>query len=437
MRLPSTVRRRVLLIAYHFPPYSGSSGIQRTVAFSRYLANNGWDPVVLTATASSYDQASGAASIPEHIPIVRAFAPDTARHLALGGRYWSRMALPDRWRAWWLTAVPVGLAAIRRYRPDLIWSTYPIASAHTIAATLARRSGLPWIADFRDPMVEDFPEFGILAPSDPTLRAARLRVERRAVESAGALVFCTNSARRIVRERYPVCPEQRLHVVSNGFDERAFTAAERLAEGLPASGKRILLHSGTIYPGPDRDPTALMIALREIKASGLITAATFELRLRNPSSEEHFRRLAQEHSVEDLVTILPPVPYHQSLAEMCTADGLLLLQGYTSNPAVPAKLYEYLRARRPILALAHTAGETTSTLRTLGITSTCDLTDAYAIRELLALWLENRPTLTATLPERSRVDQYSRECLTRRLATIMDQLVGQRATTAQSAADFP
>jgi hypothetical protein len=425
------------LVAYHYPPYSGSSGVQRTLAFSRYLAASGWDPVVLTATASSYDQVASAASIPADVPIVRAFAPDAARHLAIKGRYWSRIALPDRWRTWWLTAVPAGLAAIRRFRPQLIWSTYPLATAHAIAATLARRSGLPWVADFRDPMVEDFPDLGILAPSDPALRAARLRVERRTVESAGALVFCTESARRIVRERYPACADDHLHVISNGFDEQDFEAAEAMAPTQLPSGKRILLHSGTIYPGPDRDPTALMVALRELKAAGVVSAANFELRLRNPSHEEYFRRMTEEFGVADLVTILPPLPYHQSLAEMCGANGLLLLQGYTSNPAVPAKLYEYLRARRPILALVNDQGESAATLRTLGISSLAELTDADAAQQLLSLWLRQPGIFSSMLPERSQVNAFARESLTAKLAAVMDPLARNQAATRRSVSDCP
>ena len=82
--------------------------------------------------------------------VERAFAVDAARHLAVRGRYPAIVARPDRWAAWWLGAVPRSLAMIRKYRPAAIWSTYPIATAHTIGQTLHRLSGLPWIADFRD-----------------------------------------------------------------------------------------------------------------------------------------------------------------------------------------------------------------------------------------------------------------------------------------------
>ena len=93
------VNKRVLMIAYHYPPMRGSSGIQRTLKFSHYLPQSGWGPVMLSAHPRAYanpgDDQMG--DIPSSVPVTRAFALDTARHLAIGGRYAGFMALPDRW----------------------------------------------------------------------------------------------------------------------------------------------------------------------------------------------------------------------------------------------------------------------------------------------------------------------------------------------------
>lgn len=158
--------KRVLMIAYHYPPVRGSSGVQRTLKFSRYLADYGWEPIVLTAHPRAY---SGIGNdqlheVPEHITVKRAFALDTARQLSFRGAYPGFLALPDRWVSWWLGAVPAGLNLIRKYKPTVILSTYPIATAHLIGLTLARLTGLPWIADFRDSMTEE------AHPTDPNVR---------------------------------------------------------------------------------------------------------------------------------------------------------------------------------------------------------------------------------------------------------------------------
>ncbi|HKQ60618.1 MAG TPA: hypothetical protein VJS92_04985, partial [Candidatus Polarisedimenticolaceae bacterium] len=164
--MPDDRARRVLMIAFHYPPYRGSSSVHRTLAFSKYLGGCGWQPVVLSAHPRAYPQTGDEqlAEIPADVPVERAFALDSARQLALGGRYLRLSAVPDRWSSWALGAVPAGLALIRRHRPAALWSTYPIATAHWIAAALARLSGLPWIADLRDSMTE--PGY----PRDPWVR---------------------------------------------------------------------------------------------------------------------------------------------------------------------------------------------------------------------------------------------------------------------------
>jgi len=416
-----TRRRKVLLIAFHYPPCGTSSGLQRTLAFSIHLRSLGWQPYVLTVKPQAYEQTSPSQlrDIPADVTVVRTRALDAARHLAVRGRYWSRLAIPDRWTSWWLTAVPAAVSLVRRERIQVIWSTYPIATAHWIASATARLTRRPWVADFRDPLVETHPETGEIFPADSRLRNARLRVEAAAVRGASRLHFCTQGARDIVAGRYSGVRAERLAVIPNGFEEQTFIDAERLPSPA-ATGRRYLLHSGMIYPGADRDPTQLFDALKGLLDSGAIAADTLEVRLRNPSNTEYFERLALERGVASIVSILPSLPYREALAEMLAADGLLLLQGITSNPAVPAKCYEYLRARRPILALVHPDGETARTLRTAGIEDMASLDDVPGIRALLLRWLAADAASGFGTATRAAVAAYSRGKLAERLAEELD-----------------
>lgn len=419
---------RVLLIAFHFPPCATSSGLQRTLSFAAHLQEAGWRPHVLTCSPSAYERVSKSqlSDIPADVSVVRTPSLDVARHLAIGGRYWSRLAIPDRWASWTTTAVPAALAAIRREKVDVIWSTYPIATAHRIAALVAKASGVPWVADFRDPMVEAHPQTGELFPTDRRLRNARLRIEEVAVERASRLVFCTEGARALVAERYPRIEAGRLTVISNGFDEATFAAVER---SIPPRGelqRRVLVHSGTVYPGADRDPSALFAALRRLLDKGAIDAREFELRLRNPSNELYFQGLADKFGVASIVSILPALDYRDALAEMLTADGLLLLQGITSNPAVPAKCYEYLRARRPIIALIHPDGETARTLSLVGVKSVAPLDDASAIESLLEKWIESSTETGFGIASPDMISSYSRSALAHQLATVLGAAANDR-----------
>jgi glycosyltransferase involved in cell wall biosynthesis len=159
---------------------------------------------------------------------------------------------------------------------------------------------------------------------------------------------------------------------------------------------------------------------------GLISPANLELRLRDPSNEDYFQRLGAEMGVLPLITILPPLPYREALAEMLAADGLLLLQGYTSNPAVPAKLYEYLRAGRAILALVHPDGETAATLHSVGIRTMAPLTDVDEIVKLLSRWMSGPGNLEGARAAPGHVGAYSRERLVGSLANLLDRVVERR-----------
>src|SRR5215475_3080949 len=102
--------KRLLMIAYHFPPLSGSSGIQRTLSFARHLPRFGWEPLILTAHPRAYARGSDdlLKEVAPGMVVQRTFALDSARHLAIGGHYPAFDSRPDRWSTWWFGAVPRG-----------------------------------------------------------------------------------------------------------------------------------------------------------------------------------------------------------------------------------------------------------------------------------------------------------------------------------------
>lgn len=387
--------KRLLMIAYHFPPLAGSSGIQRTLRFAQHLPEFGWTPMVLSTHPRAYERTSDdlLAEVPPGTVVRRAQAWDTARHLAIAGRYPGFLARPDRWLTWRFDAVRVGMAMIRAHRPDAIWSTFPIATAHVIGAELARRSGLPWIADFRDPMAQ--PDY----PTDPATWAAYDRVERATIAAARVSLFTTPSATDEYRRRYPA-QAGRIHLLENGYDEGSFTGAARDARAPSAGGgPRVLLHSGIVYPD-ERDPRQLLDALRLLHDEGTIRPGQLVVRLRAAVHDTLITRLARERQVEPYIELAPAVGYQAALREMLEVDGLLVLQAANCNQQVPAKLYEYLRAGRPILCLTDPAGDTAAVLREAGVGRIARLDDAGEIAALIRHHLAHdgdglRPTAAA------------------------------------------
>lgn len=406
--------KRVLMVAFHFPPLAGSSGIQRTLRFVQQLPALGWEPVVLTADPRAYERTSPdlLRDVPAGIEVCRAFALDTARHLAVAGRYPAFLARPDRWRTWKIGAVAAGLRLLKRLECDAIWSTYPIATAHSIGASLHRRTGIPWVADFRDPMAQEG------YPRDPATWQMYSAIEQTALREAARAVFVTPGAARVYRERYPWLPAERVAVIENGFDEESF-AGLRDGESSAAPPHRLtLVHSGVVYTS-ERDPTQLMQALRLLRDAGTIGPADFLLRFRASANEAVIDALARAAGVRELIEFQPAIPYREALDEMLGADGLLLMQAANCNEQVPAKAYEYLRAGRPIVALTDPAGDTAQVLRGAGVTSLAPLDAAGPIAELLEAFVRrDRSHTWAGLPE--RVARLSRRARAAELVQLLD-----------------
>lgn len=410
------------MIAYHFPPVQGSSGIQRTLKFSRYLPDHGWEPIVLTVKPMAYTQVSDeqVSEIARSAVVRRVFAVDTARHLAIGGRYLDLLALPDRWVSWWGSAVPVGLALIRKYRPELIWSTYPIATAHLIGLTLKRLTGLPWIADFRDSMTEES------YPPEPRRRKVYRWIERNTVQHCSRAVFTTPGALRMYAERYPDLPETRWRVIENGYDEENFCDAENglTPEKTYGSCPLKLVHSGILYPS-ERDPRPFFSALSELRRDDTITPDSVKIVLRATGHDDDYQEILREKRIQDIVFLEPPIPYKKALQEMLESDGLLLFQASNCNHQIPAKLYEYLRSRRPIFALTDPVGDTAQTLRDSGVDTIVRIDAKEEISRGLIRFLKRVQLGQAPIATEETIISHARRARTAQLASLIGQLVSK------------
>ncbi|HEX8605613.1 MAG TPA: glycosyltransferase [Pseudoduganella sp.] len=410
---------RVLMIAYHYPPMRGSSGIQRTLKFSQYLPQHGWQPLVLSASPRAYANSGSdqLAEIPKEAIVHRAFALDTSRHLAVRGRYVGWMALPDRWVTWCLGAVPAGLRMIRKYKPQAIWTTYPIASAKLIGLALHKLTGLPWIADLRDPMTD------VDYPADPLTRRFYRWIEEKTVRNCALAVCTTPGAIVTYTKRFPDIPASRFALIENGYDEENFANAAALQQPVaPVAGRPFtLIHSGIIYPS-ERDPVPFFEALAELKAGGSVTAQRLRVVLRATAHDSYLIPLIAQFGIGDIVSLAPHIAYRDALAEMLGADGLLVLQATNCNHQIPAKLYEYLRARRPVLALTDTIGDTAAALRHAGIDTIGPLDDKAGIRAALLRFLELAEAGRAPLASDEAVAANSRRARTAELARLLDQV---------------
>lgn len=408
--------KRVLMIAYHFPPLGGSSGIQRTLRFSQYLPDHGWEPIVLSAHPRAFQQIDKSllTDISDTVRVKHAFALDTAKHLSIKGRYPRILSLPDRWASWWLGAVPAGLKLIRQYRPDIIWSTYPIATAHLIGLTLSRLTNIPWIADFRDPMVQ--PDY----PQNPSTYRAYQWIENKTMRHCAAAIFTTPGTLADYQTRFPDISASRFRLIENGYDESSFTGLPSPARSASADFRKlVLLHSGIIYPS-ERDPTCFFEAIATLLKRREISADNLSILLRASHHEDYLQSLIDRFGIGQIVSLVPPIPYKQALSEMLVVDGLLLLQAANCNNQIPAKLYEYLRAQRPILGLTDSVGDTAQKLKSMGIDTIAPLDSMEEIQQALSHFLALLQKGRAPVASADKISANSRASTTGDLAMLLN-----------------
>lgn len=408
---------RVLVVTATFPP-DGAVGSLRTLRLLRHLARSGSDVEVLTISPDTYRAGTVTdpallAQVPDGVRVTRAAAIRPVERLwawlrrGRTGRAHDRprrssatvaeagppptrllsirrlqracsalLSVPDREVSWIVPAVVRGCGSAKRTgRPDIIYSSGPPYSAHVAAACLAAVLRRPWVADFRDPWAR--------AP----WREDRFRFEKRAwsmlergvVRRTDAAVFVTEANRADFAAHHGEALARRFHVVPNGCDAADF-------DGLvprPSADRFVLLHAGSLYGA--RDPSSLFRAIAEAAAAETIDRGAFRIRLigRIGIPGVDLPGLIRQLGLEDLVEIIPHMPRRMVLQEMLDASALLIVQPVT-RVSIPGKLYEYLAARRPILALAEPDGDTAALVNRSGAGVVVPPADETGIRHALA-----------------------------------------------------
>ena len=411
--------KKILLIAYHYPPVSVSSGLQRTLKFSQYLRDFSWEPSVLSINPLAYEKQSNGqmAEVPDDIVVKRALGFDTARHLSIKGKYPGFLAYPDRWVSWWPMGVLSGLWLLWTQKVDVIFSTYPIATSHLIGWALHKITGKPWVADFRDSMTEDN------YPTDPKKRKVYQWIERKTIKNCSKAFFTTPGALKMYGERYPQYFSDKWAVIENAFDEGNFEQAVSIKKpNIKQNDVIRLVHSGVLYPS-ERDPRCFFDALSELKRDGLITKGTLNIILRATGHDDLFYPMIKERNIDDIVSLEPNVPYVDALQEMLEVEGLMVFQASNCNHQIPAKIYEYLRAEKPIFALTDKQGDTANVLKKEDVGLIVSLDDKAEIKRGLDEFIQQIKNNTASRPDKAVWKQHTRYARTEQLAKLLDDVV--------------
>ena len=336
----SSAPRPVLLFAFHFPPES-TAGSARPARFFKYLPEFGYAPQVITAAAQPEPQPD-VHYIPATTLYPNKYTLPGAVEIAL-----HKTILPTELALLWAGRAARAARRMMRRRPFVAaLSTAPPLNTHLAGMLFKRQCGVPWIADFRDPLVGN--SYREICGALP--RRADRMLERLIVRSADLTVSVTDVVADAWRARYP---EQagKVRLLWNGYDPDE----DLRPAPLPPRSTRILAHIGTLYGV--RNPMALLHSLQRLIQSGRLKPGALRIQLVGGICDDAHRDdatiawLQERESLE----ILPLMPRAEALRYMTSADYLMLLDLHAGDTAyaVPSKLYEYVRVGRPVLVMTH------------------------------------------------------------------------------------
>ncbi len=355
---------RILIVTMYWPP-AGGGGVQRPLKFATYLPALGIETHVLAPDGAEWIHRDDELQPPSQAWVhrVRYIGPRARRPAEeLHGKgglerlgtqaslAFRRALVPDASVTWNATAIPAAIQAVRREGIDVVLTTSPPGSVHLVGAAAKKATGVHWIADLRDSIV-----------AHPHRRAESMAVRLKEKVEGGVARLVAHSADAIVTvsdaiadEARALGPKGRVLTISNGSDFEDFAGLEY------HRGERLrITHTGSFFG--KRDPKPFLEALA---SSDVDAVARFVGGFR---SED--REWAEQRGLGDRLELFPYVPRRRSLELQRESEALLLLipeAGGRGRGVLSGKVFEYLAAERPILAVVPTDGAAAELLREIG-----------------------------------------------------------------------
>ncbi len=419
-----TSRRRVLIFAYYFPPLAGG-GVQRTLKYVKYLPDEGFDSILVTGSRRGFFLRDRTLSeeVPAGTVMLRAKAlplqqahwkvDGLLRRTGLSSRPIPEMLWPDGLVGWIPAAVSRGLQAVRAHRPHVLYSTSSPTTSHLTAMIVHRLTGLPWVADFRDPWAlaprETQPMMAALTRANPVL-------ERAVVETASYVTVADDT---IQLAGMPADDPRRI-VIPNGVDPDDLAPEPREAHPAPDPSRFTLCHVGSLY-GP-RNAQPVFAAVRDLLDQGKLDPAWFQIRIVGHTSINGV-------AVDSLPLVFTGFVHHRrAITEMANATALLLYQPPDYHTAA-GKLHEYLTSGRPLLCVTernNLACRLVSELRAGVCAEPQDHVGIVtAIERLVGAWRAGVLHVDTDV-RREMLRRYSRKKLTTDLAAVLRAAVDEQ-----------
>ncbi|MEE3406730.1 MAG: glycosyltransferase [Candidatus Cryptobacteroides sp.] len=427
--------KRVLIITYYWPP-SGGSGVQRWVKFSKYLPSQGWQPVIYTPEnpdmpsidQSLYSDIPGEAEIIKR-PITEIYSiyrrisgnkgggevnPINSQKKTLKQKLMlairGNLFIPDPRISWLRPSVRFLKKYLREHPVDVIVSTGPPHSMHLIAREVSKATGIPWVADFRDPWTRMF-YFKHLALSD-WARKKHEKLEKMVLDDASAVVAVSP----LVQEEFKTMTGNRIELVTNGYDPEDF------GQVVEPDGHFNIVHTGLF--ASDGNPETLWKVLSDLCREDARFADQLRIRLVGKNDTmilDSIHAAGLERNLVDLGYRDHTVAVREQMGSTMLILPLRKEPEYRAT--LPGKLFEYLGSQRPVLGIGQTDGAMARILADTGAGETFEWDDEAGIRTyVLKRWEKFLAGDDDSVPD-NNIEQYSRKATARKMAALLESLI--------------
>lgn len=438
--------KRVLIISYYWPP-SGGSGVQRWVKFAKYLPEEGWQPVIYTPENPELTAVDKTLSseIPPEAEIIKRHitepygiyrklmgkgsstdlktltsagsSSDEVNPINGGMKSWKQKLslfirgnffIPDPRILWLHPSVRFLKEYLKGHPVDAIVTTGPPQSMHLIGLKLSKATGLPWIADFRDPWTKMFyfKHLGLTRRSEEKHH----QLEKEVLDGATRIIAVSP----MVQKDFQAMTSTPVELITNGFDEEDFNREFELDEYFN------ITHTGLF--ASDGNPETLWKILADKCSSDEEFKRSLRIRLVGKTDKEIIDSIVSAGLGQNLRDF-GYQSHEVAVREQLNASVLILpLRKEPEYEAVlPGKLFEYLASRRPILGIGQSEGAMAKVVRETGSGVVYNWDEEKKIKAWIDLcWDEFKND--ELKDNMSDISKYSRRKLTKRLASLLNEL---------------
>ncbi|MGY8932766.1 MAG: glycosyltransferase family 4 protein [Flavobacteriales bacterium] len=422
--------KRALIITYYWPP-AGGPGVQRWLKFVTYFKEFGIEPVVFIPDNPHYplQDKSIASEIPEGIEIIRfpikepygfakMFSKNKTNQVSSGIitnknqsvleklLLWIRgnFFIPDARIGWVKPSVRFLKKYLAKNEMDIVISSGPPHSLHLIAMALKEELGIKWVADFRDPWTTIHYHQSLRL--NKRAQKKHLKLESQVLNNADLVVVTSLNTKK----EFQKTTNKPIEVITNGYD-----ISEKIESNLDAQFS--IVHIGSLLT--NRNPEILWEVLSELKEENKAFSKALLIKLVGTVSEDVLKSIEAVGLTANYKT-LGYVSHQEAIQIQHDAQVLLLVEmdSPETKSIIPGKLFEYVAANRPILALGPDGSDVEGILKETNSGNYFNYTDKEKLKKQLQLYYE--AYLKANLNVNSQnTEKYSRRELTKSLSSVL------------------